>query len=177
MTNTLIALALVVLARQQPPPMNLEPPKEMKGCSFLVGEWKGTFKSSFSGTSSEAPTTMRARMGLNGRFLIADHTYSIGPGQPMMQGMFMMTYDSAAKVWRSWWFDGMEAQVMEMEGTIEGNKMVMTSKPITMSSMPEPMVMRETMTKKDDNTLMFVLEMKNKDKWDVLMDGTLKKVK
>jgi len=40
-----------------------------------------------------------------------------------------MTYDADTKTFKAWWFNDSSVGAMELEGTVEGDKLVLLSKP------------------------------------------------
>jgi hypothetical protein len=63
---------------------------------------------------------------------------------------------------------------MESSGDLMGNKMVVTSKPMTMPGGP-PDTFRTTVTKKSDTEFDFLLEHKVNDAWTSMIEGTFTK--
>jgi hypothetical protein len=163
-------LLLTAFGLAQEGMMDPTPPKEMEQVSWLTGEWEcKKLLMHFGGQTTETTGKTSGKMILNGRYLQSMNTYEM-PGMGQLAGVFMVTYNPAMKMWVGHWFDSTAPEAMVLTGTLENNKLTLTSKAAEM--MPE---MRSTYTK-DGDSVKFMLEMKQGEAWAPLMEGTFTKV-
>lgn len=148
-------------------------PTEIKQVAFLLGEFKAKLLSKMTGEAMPSDGTSSTKLALNGRYLVSNQTYTF-MGQKM-EGTLMLTFDPGDKKWKSWWFDGSSPGAMEMEGTFDGKKLIMTSKPTPMPGADSHVTMRATWVKEAESKFGFLLEMKQGDAWINLMEGTYEK--
>jgi len=115
-------------------------PAEMKQWDFLVGTWKGA--GTFLGMGSELPftTAMTARRAVEGHYLLIEEKVSaVMPGATeasvVHEGLVLVSYDAAAKVFRSKAYEtgGIVREAEVKPG--EGGKLVETDKPSPFSGM------------------------------------------
>jgi hypothetical protein len=148
-------------------------PEETKQLAYLVGTWEGDATFMFMGQESKGKAAFTAKMGVGGRFLVAEHTYEIA-GMGQFHGLQIVGYDAAKKEWAGWWYDSAESGNMEMHGTIAGDLMTMTSKPTPMEGMGE-VVMRTESKRVSDTRIEMRLSMKQGEEWAPMMVITYNK--
>lgn len=170
-TGLLIALSAAgALAQDMIQPI----PKEINHLKFFIGKWRGDVSFYFGGTESKGTSTMTAKLGIGGRYVEGDHTYS-NKQMGTMHGKQLMSYNPSKKQMFGYWFDSAAPEAMEMWGNFNGNKLVMISKPTPMEGMPQPLVMRATYTKHSATRFDLVLEMKMGGEWTPMLKGTYRK--
>jgi len=159
--------------------MDTNPPAEMKAIDFLLGDYQGPANMHAGPQTMPSTCTAHAERALNSRFVRSTITYTMdmGGGAKMsIEGMMLLTYDTTAKNYVGWWYDGTSYKVMHMTGNFEGDKLVLISDPIDpMVPGGTPQPTRSIWAKTADGVT-FNLDVKNGDKWDPLMDGAFKKV-
>ena len=153
--------------------IDMKAPAEMKNLEFLLGQWTGKETYHFGGTASKSDGSITATMTMSGRFVQGVHRSTI-PNEGPFEGLHLVTYDSVAKKYRAWWFDSASSEPMEMEGSLIGNKLVMTSKPSKAPGM-ENVIFRSTFEKKSDKSLGFLLEMQMSGNWTTAIEATYTK--
>jgi hypothetical protein len=131
-------------------------PPEVKALDGLVGEWDGVMKATFPGTSEPIDVPTHVSVKLFGQYQETVYTMNM-PGGMKFTGHMFLTYDSAAKNYRSWGFDDEVNEPREETGTWDGKKLVMTSKP------QGGMVTRTTFEPKSKDEVAFLLEIKQGD--------------
>lgn len=154
----------------------MAPAPEMKAVDFLAGNFKGDATFYFGGQKSSGPCKAKAERALNDHFMQSMINYKMAmPGMPEMDmaGMHLLTYDPAAKQYVSWWFDSTAAVSMRLTGNFAGDKLVLVSDQTDVPGMGK-VVMRSCWWKTAKG-VGFSLEMQNKDKWDPMMEGEMKK--
>jgi hypothetical protein len=174
-TLAIAAVLAAVVAAQAQPQMDMKPPPEMQKVAWMVGEWKGNMKMHMPGMDQpmDSASTISARMGVGGRYLVVNFMSAMGD-MGATEHMELITYDPAQKKWVCWGFDSVAPGTMESSGDLMGNKMVVTSKPMTMPGGP-PDTFRTTVTKKSDTEFDFLLEHKVNDAWTSMIEGTFTK--
>ena len=90
-----------------------------------------------------------------------------------MEGITYTSYDSDAKLYRGYGFEDTSPQVREESGTVDGNKLVMTTKPWAVMGQPA-VPYRTTFALKGEDIHM-LLEVKTGDDWTKLGEATFKK--
>lgn len=168
----LVVLCAALCGAQEgfaPPP----PPAELKQVAFLLGNWEGKETYTFGEMKSEGTGNHHIQMALRGRFLESHYKAKSG-FMGDSEGRLLLTYDTAAKKFRSWWYDSSDSGNMEMEGNVEGDSLVMISKPTSIPGMGVE-TFRATFTKKGDNQLTFVLALKAGDKWEPMIEASYTK--
>lgn len=148
-------------------------PAELKQLDYLVGHWEGSMAISFGDTKSTFKAVVDFSKIMGGRYIQGMHKYSAA-GMPDMTGMALFSYQSATKKWMGWWFDSEEAGTVEMVGGFEGDSLVITSKPMEMSSMGVAS-MRSTWTKVSDTRLKLKVEMKQDQAWSTFIQADYSK--
>jgi hypothetical protein len=149
---------------------------EMEKIEWLLGDWKGTMK--FSGMGPEATedeATISVTKCLGGNYIQGVHKSKLPFGE--MEGLNLISFDPREKKFKAHWFDSYSAGAMEMSGDLEGNRLVMTSKPmLTAPGEPEG-VFRATWTKKSETEVDFLLEFRpvTAEEWEKAIEGTYHK--
>lgn len=111
-TWAMAVLLRPTLAQQLPPPLDDD------FLNFLVGDWNGT--STPPGQDRPVHDRSTIGWGLNHQFLIFREVMpAIGPPQYELHGY--MTYDRAAKKYRSFWFD-VSGAIHQLEGERQGEQ-------------------------------------------------------
>lgn len=145
------------------------PPDELKKLEWLVGKWTGTGKMSMQGM--EADVTMTWTTSYEGQFLktVGVNDY----GMIKIEETMYIGWNAAKKGYTAWAFSNVSPDPRIEHGTIDGNKIVMTSEPWTV--MGTTAVGRGTLERKDDKTVVMTLEFKEGDTWVPASKVELKK--
>ncbi|HWP31995.1 MAG TPA: DUF1579 family protein [Fimbriimonadales bacterium] len=150
-------------------------PEELKKIEFLLGNWNT--KEKYYGSSPEpyeGTMEISFQKALSGTFLQGNYKGSMkrmGKHEDIsfityFEGMLLITYDNQSKKYRAWWFDVRwsdtpSMQPIELEGILEGNRLVFTSKPYSMPGMGDAII-RITYEKKNQNEVNFLLQTKGR---------------
>lgn len=148
----------------------MEAPAEIKKLGWMVGEWTGTIKMNMQGMEFESQSTMKNEF--EGQFLKSASVMDM-MGMKMTETMYM-GWNAAKNRYESYAFSNFSPKPRIEYGTMEGDKMTMTSEPWEVGG-EAPTVGRGTMTKKSDTEIHFILEFKEGDKWVKVGEGTYKK--
>ena len=105
------------------------PSPELKKLSYMIGEWSGTFTISMGGNDTPLQCGIKAEWAQKGNFLKTTMTVSMPDNGGKMEGITYLGYDSEGKVYRGFGFEDMSPIAREESGTLDGTKLVMTSKP------------------------------------------------
>lgn len=151
---------------------SMKPPAEVKAnLGFFLGHWTGKVKMMMGG-GADSNSVIDSEFALGDRYMQSKINYDLGGMQ--MKGLHMLTFDPDTKKYKAWWFDSSANGVLDMEGDLNGDTLVLTSKPTKMPGMGD-MIMRTTWVKKSDTEIVFTLESKTGDSFSKLMEGTYKK--
>lgn len=148
-------------------------PEETKQLAYLVGTWEGEATFTFMGQESTGKATFTAKMGVGGRFLVAEHSYDM-PGLGAMHGLQIIGYDGAKKEWASWWYDSSEFGNMEMRGSMSDGVMSLIGKPTEIEGMGV-VTMRSESKRVSDTRMELKLLMKQGEQWKPMMAVTYNK--
>ena len=162
-----LLFTLPALAQQAAPV-----PPEFKAADYFIGRWEGDLMMGPPGGQMKMKAAMVGEKILGGRYIQCMNKFS-GDGMPEMSGMFLLTYDEAAKNWVGWWYDSTGPGAVEMPGSLVDNTITLTSKPTKMQGMD--VTMRSTWTKVSDKELKMKVEMQQGTDWVVFVSGEFKK--
>jgi hypothetical protein len=153
----LVVVAGAMSYGQQPAPAATDP---LNSLSFMNGDWAG--KQNFNnpgGPAMAGDATDRVEIGIGGRYL-CEMLSTTMPGRNPTDTRHFISYDKASGKYAAWWFNDTGTRPTEFTGELTGNKLVLTSS----SSGPGP-VLRATYESPSENTLTYLLEMKQGDTW------------
>ena len=149
-----LALAAGAAAQEMPP---MGPPAEMEQVAFMVGTWKaGAFQSRMGPEdefqASAATTTVEPILGGSAH---RAHFESSLMGMDFA-GQGTLTFNRETKRWQNSWVDNMGAYQSFMEGTFDGETLVLEGEDYYQG---QSFKMRDTTRKLDDDTLEWTMEM------------------
>lgn len=153
---------------------DVQPADAMKAIAFLKGNWVGKQDFNTGGAPMVGEATNRVEEAIGGRYL-EEHLSTTLPGRKPSDTRHFLTYDPKAGVYRAWWFNDSSAGAMELEGTLSGKKLTLTSKP-TLTGNGQTSVMRVTYDCSSDSKLVYTLELKEADNWRLLFTSTYSKI-
>jgi hypothetical protein len=152
---------------QQPAAPN---PNPLDSLSFMQGDWTG--KQNFEtggGPAMVGDATDRIEIGIAGKYLCEMLSTTL-PGRKPTDTRHFISYDKQSGKYTAWWFNDTSTHPSELIGDVTGKKLVLLGS----SSGPGP-VLRATYESPSDNTLTFLLEMKQGDSWTKLFLTTYTK--
>ncbi|WP_348261687.1 DUF1579 family protein [Telmatobacter sp. DSM 110680] len=145
-------------------------PNPLDNLSFMKGDWTG--KQNFEtggGPAMVGEATDRIDIGIAGKYLCEMLSTTL-PGRKPTDTRHFISYDKQSGKYTAWWFNDTSTHPSELTGELTGKKLVLLSS----SSGPGP-VLRATYESPSDNTLTFLLEMKQGDSWTKLFLTTYSK--
>jgi hypothetical protein len=145
-------------------------PDPLNSLSFMKGDWAG--KQNFDtggGPPMVGDATDRVEIGIAGKYL-CEMLSTTMPGRKPTDTRHFISYDKQSGKYTAWWFNDTSTHPSELIGDLSGNKLVLLSSP----SGPGP-VLRATYESAAENTLTFLLEMKQGDNWTKLFLTTYPK--
>ena len=145
---------------------------QMAKISFFNGIFQGDSKLNAGGTEITAPTKAQGKLALKGRYYEVDLEYMI-PGMPT-DGKVIITYDSAVKLYRSWWFDSLSSTPIVQTGKFEAGSLVLLSEPTAIGGGATMAIVRTTW-KPNGTNLAYEVEFKNGDIWTSMIKVNLAK--
>jgi hypothetical protein len=149
--------AAAVSFAQQAAPSAADP---LSSLSFMNGDWTG--KQNFNnpgGPAMAGDATDRVEIGIGGRYL-CEMLSTTMPGRNPTDTRHFISYDKQSGKYAAWWFIDTGTRPTEFTGELTTNKLVLTSN----SSGPGP-VLRATYESPSENTLTYLLEMKQGETW------------
>ncbi|MGA8742736.1 MAG: DUF1579 family protein [Terracidiphilus sp.] len=145
-------------------------PNPLDNLSFMKGDWSG--KQNFEtggGPAMVGDATDRIEIGIAGKYL-CEMLSTTMPGRKPTDTRHFISYDRQTGKYTAWWFNDTSTHPSELAGDLSGNKLILLSSP----SGPGP-VLRATYESPSENTLTFLLEMKQGDNWTKLFLTTYTK--
>jgi hypothetical protein len=155
---TLCASALSYSQQTTPPT-----PNPLDNLSFMKGDWTG--KQNFEtggGPAMVGEATDRIDIGIAGKYLCEMLSTTL-PNRKPTDTRHFISYDKQSGKYTAWWFNDTSTHPSEFTGELTGKKLLLLSS----SSGPGP-VLRATYESPSENTLTFLLEMKQGDSWTKL---------
>lgn len=141
----------------------------MKGLAFMKGEWVGKQDFNTGGSPMVGEATNRVEEAIGGRYL-EERLSTVLPGRKPTDTRHLLTFDPKSGTYRAWWFNDTSVAPQEFEGKLEGGTLTLLSKPTATGA-----IMRATYRSPESNSLVFTLEMKVKEAWQLLFTSTYKK--
>lgn len=160
-----VALCLFGLVAAQT--HDLKPAEAMQNLAFLKGNWVGKQDFNTGGPAMVGDATNRIEEAIGGRYL-AEMLSTTLPGRKPSDTRHFLSYDPAAKLYRAWWFTDTSVGPMEFEGSVDGKKLTLISKPTA----PAGNVMRAIYQCPTDTKLIYTLELKDGENWRLLFTTT-----
>ena len=151
----LVVCAAAMSYGQQQAPAATDP---LNSLSFMKGDWAG--KQNFNnpdGPSMAGYASDRVEIGIGGKYL-CEMLSTTMPGRKPTDTRHFISYDKQSGKYTAWWFNDTGTRPTEFTGDLSGNKLVLTSN----SAGP---VLRATYESPSENTLTFLLEMKQGETW------------
>ena len=138
--------------------------------SFMKGDWSG--KQDFEtggGPAMVGDATDRIDIGIAGKYL-CEMLSTTMPGRKPTDTRHFISYDKQSGKYTAWWFNDTSTHPSELTGEVTGKKLVLLS-----TSFGRGPVLRATYESPSENTLTFLLEMKQGDSWAKLFLTTYTK--
>ena len=173
--STFLGIAQEQTKQPSTPPWGA-PPTELKMVDFMLGEWSKSETGEMAGKKGDITFRLFISKALGGRYVQVKHVHNL-PGEPDVEGMrvegtHMLTYDPDKKLWRAWWFSSTDANVSELSGSFEGNKLQMVSKPFQIPRPPGERTIRASWRMTSERGLNLTIEFKQGDSWVTFIDRT-----
>ncbi|MDR3688353.1 MAG: DUF1579 family protein [Fimbriimonas sp.] len=146
----------------------------LKKLSVLEGDWKG--KQNFNnpgGPAMVGDITLHAHAVIGGRYFEELLSTSL-PGRKPTDSRHYIGFDSAAGKFKAWWFNDTSNIPMQLEGTLDGNKLVLMTSPGPDGTIAGP-TFRATYDFASDHALNYVLELKTGEDWRALFHSNYTK--
>lgn len=157
-----IATSLVAGAQTH----DLKPAEAIKNLAFMTGTWVGKQDFNTGGDPMVGEATNHIEEAIGGRY-IEEHLSTALPGRKPSDTRHFLTYDPKTSTFKAWWFNDTSVAPMELEGTLTGTKLELTSKPTAGGA-----VLKATYEGTGKDKLVYKLEMKQEDKWQLLFTTT-----
>jgi hypothetical protein len=148
------------------------PSADMKKLEFLLGAALGKEKMLMPGQSMEYNSETNAEWLMGGAYIGGIYKADV-PSYGKMEGLMLITYDSASKKYHCRFFANTGALPMEMSGQLEGTKLVLVSKPY--KDMMGMNTYRVTFDSNLNNSPNYRMDMKSGEKWTPILESTYKK--
>jgi hypothetical protein len=142
----------------------------MKEISFLQGDWHGTQNFNTGGAPMALKISNHIHEAVGGRYLTEELATEV-PGKKPTDSRHFITFDPKASMYRAWWFNDTSIGPMELEGTLEQGKLIMTSA----GTAPGKPVFRATYNLKSPDSLEYTLELKRDQDWQLLFKTSYSK--
>ena len=133
-------------------------PSPLDGLAFMKGDWAG--RQNFNnpdGPAMAGDATDRVEIGIGGKYL-CEMLSTTMPGRKPTDTRHFISYDKTSGKYAAWWFNDTGSRPTEFTGELSPNKLVLTSS----SSGP---VLRATYESPSENTLTYLLEMRQGETW------------
>lgn len=165
----LLSLALMCSAAgfshaQMTPPL----PEQMKTLSVFLGDWSGDMKMMMPGATEAMNVPTVVKVTMHGVFQEMIYTLDMGE-MGKFTGHTFVTWDEASKSYKGWGFDENAPEPRIDKGAWDGKRLVLTSEP------HGGMVSRVSFEPKGKDEMMFLLEMKNGEKFEKMGEATYKR--
>ena len=157
---TLALLACTISALGAAQNHDLKPAEALKMLDFMKGKWSGKQEFVIPNGSMVGDATNDIDDAIGGRYLCEMLSTTLNGRKPTDTRHFI-TYDAKAAKYKAWWYTDTTVGPMEFEGNMDGNKLVMLSKPTD----PARPVLKVTYDAPATKTLTYTLEMKSKEGW------------
>ncbi len=170
----LAIFAAVLVAPAMAQEMEIPSTEPVQKLSWMVGEWTSKDKMmGMGGESMESDGSGSSKFVLKGRYLQFNTKMSMGPlGEA--EGQLMVTYNELKTRYEATWFDSTSGQAIPFAGTLEGDKLTVTSGGIEYPGMGE-MKFRATYAKLSDTQIKMTLEMEIGGSWMTQVESTYTK--
>lgn len=158
----LFAVALVAFGQGH----DLKPADAMKNLAFLKGNWSGKQNFNTGGPAMVGDATNHIDEAIGGRYMAEMLSTSL-PGRKPTDTRHFISFDPKAGVYRAWWFTDTSVGPMEFEGALTGTKLILLNKVA-----PGGNQLRATYESPSAGKLVYTLELKNGDSWQLLFTTT-----
>jgi hypothetical protein len=148
---------------------DLKPAEAMKNLAFLKGDWAGKQDFNTGGPAMVGEASNHIDEAIGGRYMAEMLSTSL-PGRKPTDTRHFISYDPKAAVYRAWWFTDTSVGPMEFEGTLTGTKLVLLNKVA-----PGGNQLRATYDSPTSGKLVYTLELKQGDNWQLLFTTTYAK--
>jgi ribosomal protein S6E (S10) len=165
---TTLALFMIAIVTSPGQMGGEKPPAELNRVAFFLGTWRGDETYGGMGKPVTVRGTFIGTKILKGRYIQSMHRTSPVKGMGTTEGMHLLTYDPAKKLYVAHWFDSEAPNGMEITGNFVGKSLVMTGKE-EMQGMP--MTFKATWTPNGRSALSFKLEAEMNGKWSTFISG------
>lgn len=169
MRTNLAALILLCASFCAAQTHDVKPPEALKKLDFMIGSWVG--KQDFNtqgGPAMVGEATNKIEEAIGGRYL-EERLSTTLPGRKPTDTRHYISFDPKTNTYKAWWFNDTSVTPSEFEGTLEGTKLVMTSKPTASGA-----VLRVIYDGAGVDMLTLTLEMKQGEGWMRLFTSTYK---
>lgn len=166
------AAVLVVPAMAQQ--MEIPSTEPVQKLSWLVGEWTSKDKMmDMTGASVESDGSASSKFVLKGRYVSFNTKMSMGP-MGDAEGQLMMTFNELKNRYEATWFDSTSGQAIPFAGSLEGDKLTLTSEAI---EYPEigALRFRATYTKASATQVKMTLDIEMGGQWMTQVESTYTK--
>lgn len=162
-------LLFSVLGLTSPQQHDLKPAEEaMHKLSIFVGKWAGKQDFNTPGAPMIGDATNTIEMAVGGRYL-AETLSTTLPGRKPSDTRHYTTFDAKTGKYKAWWFTDTTVGPMELDGTLENNKLTLLNHPA--AGRPQ---LRFTYAG-GVKSLVYTFEMEREGKWQLLFTTTYAK--
>ena len=142
---------------------DVQPSPALKDVSFMLGSWSGKQDFNTGGAAMVLNVKDLVAPAVGGRY-IEERLSTTRPDGSASDNRHYLTYLPKEGKYHAWWFNDTSAGPMELEGGMEGGKLVLMSSPTATGGGPQN-VFRATYEQTPGNGLAFTLELKDGDSW------------
>ena len=152
---------------------DMKPADAMKQIQFITGDWKGKQDFVTGGAPMVGDLVVTAKSVVGSRYIEETLSTTL-PGRKPTDSRHMVGYDPKIGKYKAWWYNDTNNVPSQLEGTLEGNKLILMTSPGPDGTYKGP-VLRATYEKVSDTSMKYVLEMKTDTGWQALFHNSLSK--
>ncbi len=170
--KTLFSLAIVsaslISYAQAPKVAQME---GMKAVAFLQGDWHGKQNFNTGGPPMVGENVNQIRDAVGGLYLEEKLATTL-PGRKATDSRHFITFDPTSKKYEAWWFNDSSVGAMQLEGDVQGTKLVMETKSTGASG---EHIFRATYNATTTTSLEYTLELQGPSGWRLLFTSSYTK--
>ena len=152
---------------------DMKPAEAMKQIQFITGEWKGKQDFVTGGAPMVGDIVVSAKSVVGSRYIEETLSTTL-PGRKPTDSRHMVGFDPKINKYKAWWYNDTNNVPMQLEGNLEGDKLVLMTSPGPDGTNKGP-VLRATYEKVSETSMKYMVEMKTADGWQALFHNTYSK--